>query len=621
MELEETKDIVEESKHSNEREKLYFIVPIIFVCAIVPLIVYLRIIPLSKEVGDMWVNSKFDADFFSYYKAMLLLSCTLLIIVFTIFAAAVKRRGISKTWVYLPASVYLALIILSTAMSQHLEVALLGFPSRYEGALVNIAYLIVMFAAINLVRDDKQIKIVVGSILFSATLIGIIGVLQFFGLDIFKSEIGKYLIVPPDMHKLNLNFSFGKYTIYSTLFNTNNVGSYAALLFPLSFSLYVLSQRTSRKILAGIFTCLMFMVWIGCLSRAGIMGGIAALLVLFILLFKKVTGQYKKIIIIFAAYGILAFVMNWASGGNIWNTADRVAGELKGVSGPVIKNIVLDKESITLQTANTSLKVLLDVNQLKFLDSESGQLEFEQIPQEEGTQFSFRNDKYKDCKVRFYSQDNLLTMDISGTQVNLVLTEQGIMFVGSKNRVMPQGNIRKVDIQGHEDFASGRGFIWSRSVPLLADNLLIGKGPDTFPFYFPQDDFTGKLLGLNNQAILVDKPHNMYLHIGIGTGGVSLAAFLILMSMYLVTGLRLLFRPKGDELEVCLGTGIFAAVTGYLVAGIFNDSIVSVAPVFWVLLGLGVNINLKLKAREKGANAVSEEILQQWQPTKESSLL
>ena len=43
----------------------------------------------------------------------------------------------------------------------------------------------------------------------------------------------------------------------------------------------------------------------------------------------------------------------------------------------------------------------------------------------------------------------------------------------------------------------------------------------------------------------------------------------------------------------------FVAFCGYAVAGLANDSVISVAPVFWALLGLGVGINIKLKRERK----------------------
>ncbi|HMA60603.1 MAG TPA: hypothetical protein VKN64_09940 [Halanaerobiales bacterium] len=58
-----------------------------------------------------------------------------------------------------------------------------------------------------------------------------------------------------------------------------------------------------------------------------------------------------------------------------------------------------------------------------------------------------------------------------------------------------------------------RGFIWSRSLPLLKETWLLGFGADTYPIYFPQDDNVGKLITFDKTRKIMDKPHNMYLRL------------------------------------------------------------------------------------------------------------
>ena len=47
--------------------------------------------------------------------------------------------------------------------------------------------------------------------------------------------------------------------------------------------------------------------------------------------------------------------------------------------------------------------------------------------------------------------------------------------------------------------------------------------------------------------------------------------------------------------EDYIGVGLLVAIVAYLIAGLANDSVVSVAPVFWALLGMGISINLRNK--------------------------
>ena len=40
-----------------------------------------------------------------------------------------------------------------------------------------------------------------------------------------------------------------------------------------------------------------------------------------------------------------------------------------------------------------------------------------------------------------------------------------------------------------------------------------------------------------------------------------------------------------------MGISVMLGIVGYLAAGMFNDSVVSVAPIFWILLGVGAALN------------------------------
>ena len=42
---------------------------------------------------------------------------------------------------------------------------------------------------------------------------------------------------------------------------------------------------------------------------------------------------------------------------------------------------------------------------------------------------------------------------------------------------------------GYEHLASGRGYVWGRTIPLFARYFLVGSGPDTFAIEFPQNDY------------------------------------------------------------------------------------------------------------------------------------
>lgn len=156
-------------------------------------------------------------------------------------------------------------------------------------------------------------------------------------------------------------------------------------------------------------------------------------------------------------------------------------------------------------------------------------------------------------------------------------------------------NADHIGFEGKEKIGSSRGYIWSRTLPLLKNCLITGYGPDTYTYVFPQNDVLAKYYSYSqfNEGfyITVDKPHNMYLQIFYSSGLISLLAFLGIMIFYLVDCFRLYAWKREYRMEQVMGISVMLGVVGYLAAGLFNDSIVGVAPVFWILLGVGAALN------------------------------
>ena len=153
-------------------------------------------------------------------------------------------------------------------------------------------------------------------------------------------------------------------------------------------------------------------------------------------------------------------------------------------------------------------------------------------------------------------------------------------------------NAEHFGFEGKELVGSSRGYIWSRTIPLLKNCILIGYGADTFAYVFPQQDFLAKYYSYaEGFHITVDKPHNLYLQIFISNGLIALIAFLGICLFYLADSFRLYALRKEYRIEQIYGAAVMLAVVGYLAAGMFNDSVVSVAPMFWILLGVGCALN------------------------------
>jgi O-antigen ligase len=143
-------------------------------------------------------------------------------------------------------------------------------------------------------------------------------------------------------------------------------------------------------------------------------------------------------------------------------------------------------------------------------------------------------------------------------------------------------------------------------LPLALKYPVIGAGPDAYSLVFPQDDVGGKMRYMGNPYIIVDKPHNMYLQIAVNTGMLSLLAFLAMMALYAKDALGQASRglaPGEEPWAYGLRIGIFSGVCGYLGAGLSTDSVVSVAPIFWIALGMGFALNARARRLRAGGGA------------------
>ncbi len=612
------------SKNSRSRQvtkhdyDFLYLIPIIIFSAIVPLVVYMHVIPLTQIEIDNWKGGVESYDFFSYWKAIIIRVTGALAVMCVILKVYTNKLDVKKTNYYIPIAVYSLFVVLSTILSPYKEVASRGFVDRFEGVYVILSYVLMMLVTINFVKNEKHVKIVTIGILISASVIGIIGVLQFMGIDILE---GGFSALLPEQYKPYADaftFNFGKYTIYSTLYNTNYVGSYMVMAFSISLAIFLYVKKAGLKIVTGLLTCLTFANLIGCRSRAGLVGAIFALFIMLIL-YRKVLRRnliYVGGIIALCVIGFVVF--NTISQGGL---ARKYLGELKSIIASVtssstvenqkypIKDIQINANELTITTITEQFNTVWQDGTFSFYDGNGNAIENSII--NNSTQILLSDARYQKYVLRVAGA-NAFDLTINGLYpLRIVGTDDNrIAIVGERGKFVYKLDYpESFGFEGKEKFASNRGYIWSRSIPMLKKALIKGTGPDTYAIAFPQRDYVGKLKTFNMVNMIVDKPHNMYLQIGVNTGVVSLLAIIALFAMYFISSVKLYFKNKYEDNISYLGLAMFIAFCGYAVTGLFNDSIVSVAPVFWVVLGLGICCNIlvrNLKANENKANMAEQ---------------
>lgn len=115
---------------------------------------------------------------------------------------------------------------------------------------------------------------------------------------------------------------------------------------------------------------------------------------------------------------------------------------------------------------------------------------------------------------------------------------------------------------------SGRAYLWKRALPVMKDSILIGKGPATYVHNIPQFDIRGDYIGFFNHVI--DRPHNMLISTWVSTGLLSL----LVLSYWLF-----------GALKNCTDASLKWGVIGFLITGVFTDSVLCVTPYLSIFLG------------------------------------
>ena len=599
-------------------------IPLILVLGIIPLVVHMQLVPLSAEVQPFW-KENYATDFFSYYKSkLLILTAIYMVCAFAYY----KSQGLKDTifkdksmYIYFGATAVFALFaILSTLLAQYKSVAIWGAPERCEGIGMILIYVLIMLYALWAYLHKPEFRYILLPLGVLTAITTFLGVFQFFGHDLFTTAFGQVFIIPA-MYRaqgtLQLLFERGK--IYGTMYHYNYMGSFGAMMVPLFLVLALFLKDRKAKLFCGIMTALSLFLLLGSTSRAGIIG-LALATVCFIIFFAKKLAQHAKYTIVcVASLLVLVLGVNIVTDGLALARIPSLLNDMKAIvsSSDVdyhdeipIRNIDLQADSTKFTFRDgSSLEIQKNAQGIPVFITSDGKTMV--APAENATVYP-GNQKLE----LQYAEKNGAKTPFLGLYVGkniefiLGLFDDEFSFVDSRMNRIEYLEAPYIGFEGKERLGSARGYIWSRSLPMLFDHLIIGTGPDTYFAEFPQGDYLAKLYSYGTAQMLVDKPHNLYLQIGIQQGGIALLAFLAMMGAYLVESFRLYALRKDYTAQEAVGAALALAIIGYLGAGFFNDSIVAVAPIFWALLGVGIACNyLNRKQRNAEFSTMKNEIV------------
>ncbi|MDP4180058.1 MAG: hypothetical protein Q8942_03080, partial [Bacillota bacterium] len=165
---------------------------ILFVVAIIPIIVRLKVIEYPQNSGQMIY------DFFAYWKSIGLYIAAFISIILILLN--LKKGNIifcreNKIFLIL-SGLYLIMCLFSAIMSEHKTTAILGYQGQSEGLLTIAAVFVIASLAALYNKNNIKRDLIFKFLYISSIIIFIIGIFQFLGHDPFKAEIIKKLIIP-----------------------------------------------------------------------------------------------------------------------------------------------------------------------------------------------------------------------------------------------------------------------------------------------------------------------------------------------------------------------------------------------------------------------------------------
>lgn len=581
-----------------------FLWPIAFILTIIPLIVHIVGVRVDSTAEGIY-GGAIQTDLFSQKKAYYLIRFSIILIILSIifFRKIFEKKDKILNSILITSAIFLILTLLSSIFSDYKQASFLGVFDRAEGFITITCYLILFIYSIYNFRTTNDYKYILIPILILVAINSFLGFFQYIGKDLINSKLGLFLVLGTTASKLSLMYETGK--LYGTFYHYNYVGSFVAIVLPILFSLTLFEKKIINKVVLGIASLLSVWLLLGSTSRAGIIG-ISAAAILGVFIFgRSILKKWKPLLIGIISVIILTTGLNFATKGIIF---ERIPG------------LVTDAFSIFKDTSEFDYTEHTPVKDIKHIDNHA-----EVIFPNEALKISYENDNYvfknsKDEIIHYNQNNKIYTTDNetfknisfeskkvkSNTKIGYIYLkiDNTIRFVfrlGKDNSVHLVSPNSEKDIEidypetfgfkGKEKLGSMRGYIWSRSIPLLKNNLILGTGPDTFIYQFPQNDLIGKYYAYDTPNMIIDKPHNLYLQIALNDGLIALLAFIAIMLIYIVDSIKLYALKKEYEKSEILGVATCLGVIGYLFAGIFNDSVISVAPVFWIVLGVGVALN------------------------------
>lgn len=509
--------------------------------------------------------------------------------------------------------IYLLCAFISALTAEDVRTAFLGGEDLFQGFLVLFAYFILFYYTYMIFCGEKDqrrqlIFMFLRCALGLSLVLIILGSLQFCGNDPFSWGWVQKLCNISGAQIVEDN------RIYLTLYNSNYVGVMTILLLPILFVGILAEQNKWMKILFGIG----FIGMLGCLIASGSKTAILVMVVMvaagsiLVIILSKKWRKVAGVILVFAV-ALCAVI--------IFVTPDimKINQPLKQ-QGSNLTGMATESDCFKIEVDGQELSISWDNDGIKFVSKDGTAYKTKEVSEKRRSRLL---NKLPSAMTSYYGESQFQPERVvEKTFKNIVFFRSGLKYNGKnitgfvfyinkhpffitnqwENKGYHYYNLsgKFVKISNSEDafsqevygFASYRGYIWSKTIPLLKETVILGEGMDHFSLSFPNQDYAAKAR-IGKVGVTYNKPHSWYLQIGIESGVLSLFCFVVMILYILIEGIKNIKNETGLLKTILIGCGL--SILGYCLMNILNDQMIVTAPVFWLILGVYASISNCLK--------------------------
>lgn len=600
--------------------------PAVLMVGIVPLIVR----EYKHESGltefPWYSDQTIVYEFFLASKSVVLMLLTFVMAGCVAVRLWKEKKKTAFTAILMPLFVYGGLAFLSACASVKPSFSFSGGTEHFETVWVLLSYVLIVYYVLVYAREELELQVVADGLCFSAGVIGLVGTFQGLGIDLFTFGWFQKMITTDAFLQLaggKLLLNFADNTAYASLYNPNYLGVFGSFVVPFLVMLFLHEKNKWRRLWHGINFVLMTVALLSSHSRAGQIAALAALAVAVLLAFRKLLKWWYLAIPAINFAVVLVLLVNAYNDDLIFNrlknlikpdnveVAEEIAEDGTLIRKSGLTEMVTSEHGVEMTYNDISLQVTLEVGEdyygMYALGADGEQVEL--LPNEDGTEYHFTHPALADVVIYPGYIGEKFGMSIAADgEWNFVYDEkkksyQYLTGFGKESDMIMADSI---GFENYQRAFSGRGYIWSRTLPLLKEHMFLGSGPDTFVLRFPQEDYL-KMKQNGYQSVIMTKPHSLYLQVGVQTGVLSLVCILVFFGWYLIWGLKLYaFRKLSTQTEA-FGMAAFIGSIGFMITGISNDSMVVTSPVFWGMIALGVAANVMVSKCRKEQETVVEQ--------------